>query len=177
VPFASGPNLRYVGLGLYETVGSTEYVGERDVITIPAGFSTDLASVPRIFWWFLPPTGAYEKAAVVHDEGCVELARAYREKQAPRMSARDVDGLFLRILREADDYACQVGDDAGRIPGWKRHALWIGVRWGALLNPARRVGWWRDAPVVVGTTAAAVVFLLWIVYEADQLIHAAPWGI
>jgi hypothetical protein len=36
-------------------------------ITVPAGFVTDFASVPRIFWNLLPPTGRYGKAAVIHD--------------------------------------------------------------------------------------------------------------
>ena len=37
------------------------------LITVPAGFKTDLASVPRIFWMFIPPFGKYDDAAVVHD--------------------------------------------------------------------------------------------------------------
>ena len=36
-------------------------------ITIPAGFVTDLASIPRLFWNILPPFGKYTEAAVVHD--------------------------------------------------------------------------------------------------------------
>lgn len=37
------------------------------VIEVPAGFITDFASVPRIFWRIFPPTGEYGKAAVIHD--------------------------------------------------------------------------------------------------------------
>lgn len=37
-------------------------------ISVPAGFVTDFASIPRAFWTILPPTGPmYGKAAVVHD--------------------------------------------------------------------------------------------------------------
>jgi hypothetical protein len=36
-------------------------------ITVPAGFITDFASIPRIFWAILPPAGRYGKAAVIHD--------------------------------------------------------------------------------------------------------------
>jgi len=36
-------------------------------IEIPQGFETDFASIPRIFWPILPPTGRYSKAAVLHD--------------------------------------------------------------------------------------------------------------
>lgn len=35
--------------------------------TVPAGFETDLASVPRLFWRLFPRDGDYRKAAVVHD--------------------------------------------------------------------------------------------------------------
>ena len=37
-------------------------------ITVPAGFKTDLASIPRLFWRILPRDGGkYRAAAVVHD--------------------------------------------------------------------------------------------------------------
>jgi hypothetical protein len=36
-------------------------------ITVPAGFVTDLASIPRFAWTLLPPDGPWVKAAVVHD--------------------------------------------------------------------------------------------------------------
>ncbi len=37
------------------------------VITVPAGTITDLASVPRILWSVFPPHGRWAKAAIVHD--------------------------------------------------------------------------------------------------------------
>jgi len=36
-------------------------------ITVPAGFQTDLASVPRFLWAIFPPFGKYTEAAIVHD--------------------------------------------------------------------------------------------------------------
>ncbi|WP_245591415.1 DUF1353 domain-containing protein [Derxia gummosa] len=36
-------------------------------IVVPAGFVTDLASIPRVFWSALPPDGAYTFPAIVHD--------------------------------------------------------------------------------------------------------------
>ncbi|WP_139385602.1 DUF1353 domain-containing protein, partial [Salmonella enterica] len=38
-----------------------------DVIEVPAGFVTDFASVPRIFWTILPSDGKYAKAAIIYD--------------------------------------------------------------------------------------------------------------
>lgn len=40
---------------------------EGPVVTVPAGFVTDFASIPRMFWNILPPWGKYGKAAIVHD--------------------------------------------------------------------------------------------------------------
>lgn len=48
----------------------TYRVGSEDSersITVPKGFRTDFASVPRIFWRIVPPVGLYGKAAVLHD--------------------------------------------------------------------------------------------------------------
>lgn len=36
-------------------------------ITVPIGFVTDFASVPRVFWSLLPPDGLYTYAAIIHD--------------------------------------------------------------------------------------------------------------
>jgi hypothetical protein len=34
---------------------------------VPAGFETDFASIPKLFWSILPPNGKYTGAAVIHD--------------------------------------------------------------------------------------------------------------
>jgi hypothetical protein len=39
-----------------------------DIIPIPAGLKTDLASTPRIVWNIFPPFGLYTGAAIVHDD-------------------------------------------------------------------------------------------------------------
>ena len=38
-----------------------------DIIIIPKGFLTDLSSVPKILWSFLPPYGKFLLAPLVHD--------------------------------------------------------------------------------------------------------------
>lgn len=43
------------------------YLSDKTSITIPKGFKTDLASVPRILWPLLPPFGKYNRAAIAHD--------------------------------------------------------------------------------------------------------------
>lgn len=154
MPFATGPQLRYIGLGKYATVGPTLYVGKHDVITVPDGFDTDLATTPRIFWAFVPPHGSWERAAVLHDYGCVQLADGTCD-----LSARDVDGLFRRVLRE---------EGVGVVTRW---VMWWGVRVGALANPQRRAGWWRDLPLFAPITAALLTATSVGVYGLDRLAH------
>lgn len=160
MPFATTPVLAYVGRGKYQTVGATEYVGSDDIITIPSDFKSDLATVPRIFWALIPPQGAYEAAAVLHDWLCVRLAVAYRYGQRATVSSRDTDGLFRRVMRE-----CGVGF----VTRW---VMWTGVRWGALANPARRAGWWKDAPALLGITALTLAAAAAVAYGLDRAAHA-----
>lgn len=43
------------------------YKGSGNTITVPKGFVTDFASVPRVFWNIYPRWGKYGNAAVIHD--------------------------------------------------------------------------------------------------------------
>lgn len=43
------------------------YIGSRGAITVPVGFRTDGASVPRVFWNILDPWGPWFPAALIHD--------------------------------------------------------------------------------------------------------------
>lgn len=36
-------------------------------VSVPAGFVSDLATIPNYFWWALPPQGRYGHAALLHD--------------------------------------------------------------------------------------------------------------
>lgn len=48
---------------------------KHDYVKIPKEFLTDFASIPRIFWIFLPPyQKLYGKAAIVHDYLCIMAA-------------------------------------------------------------------------------------------------------
>lgn len=42
-------------------------IGSKDNIIVPAGFITDMGSVPRIFWNILSPWGKASKAFILHD--------------------------------------------------------------------------------------------------------------
>jgi len=70
---------------------SVTVVSLRRRITVPAGFKTDLASVPRIFWGIYPPFGLYIKAAIVHDY-------LYCSKKYPRDLC---DLIFFDIMKKS----------------------------------------------------------------------------
>ena len=59
---------------------------------IPAGWSTDGASIPRFLWWWISPfNGDYIEAAIVHDY-------LYMKKPVSRKRA---DAMFYTIMRQS----------------------------------------------------------------------------
>lgn len=97
--------------------------GSGEVITVPAGATTDLASIPRFAWSVFPPDGPWLKAAVVHDflyrsRGTCEMdGKVYRTRAEPYTRAES-DG----ILREAMKV---VG-----VGAFARGVIWSAVRLG-----------------------------------------------
>lgn len=85
------------------------YVGEEednDLITVPPGFVTDFASIPRVFWKIIPKWGKYGHAAVIHD-----FLYATKDK-----SRKESDKIFLE------------GMVIFGVPVWKRYAMYYAVR-------------------------------------------------
>ena len=62
------------------------------VICVPAGFVTDFASIPRVLWALLPPTGEYGKAAVIHD---------YRYRTPGKATRSQADSVLLEAMKAA----------------------------------------------------------------------------
>lgn len=83
-----------------------------EVIEVPAGFVTDFASIPRFFWRIYPPSGKYNKAAVVHDY-------LYRYGIGTKADAD-------RIFREAME-------DLG-VNGFQRWTMYYAVKFGGKGN-------------------------------------------
>lgn len=75
-------------------------------LTVPAGFETDLASVPRALWSVFPPYGDHLKAAVVHDY-------LYRYNTISRARC---DAIFLAVMARYG------------VPAWKRWCMYGAVR-------------------------------------------------
>lgn len=114
------------------------YYASHQVFRVPAGFVTDLASVPRVVTWLIPRYGVHTPGAVLHDW----LWRS--EAPAGRIAYRDADGLLRQAMRGLG------------VSPLRRWFAWAGVRWGALTRRGGRQGWWRTAPAVVGLTLLAL---------------------
>ena len=59
--------LAEVRQGLWVVEKPIEFIANEKPFTIPAGFLTDLASIPKIFQWRIPKRGPYDCIAVIHD--------------------------------------------------------------------------------------------------------------
>jgi hypothetical protein len=137
------------------------YRGRRDTFTVPAGFRTDFATVPRVVVWLIPRFGRYTLAAVLHDWLVTEGLRT------GAVSSRDADGLFRRVMREQG------------VPTARRWLMWTGVRLGALANSSRRRGWWISAPgvVVLSVLAAPVVVPPGLLIAVALLVYGVVEGL
>lgn len=108
------------------------------VIEVYKLFKTDGASVPRIFWAFLPTWGRYSRAAVIHDYLYNEL-RPGTQPHPEAPTRQRADAIFLEAME-----VCGVGF-------LTRWIMWAAVRtFGFLsLQAARAVAWKNDKPMPV----------------------------
>lgn len=77
------------------------YVGDRSDnvwVYIPRGFLTDGATVPRLFWWLVPPLGRHGLAAIVHDYLC-EHETLYTEEGLTQITRAEADKIFNEAMR------------------------------------------------------------------------------
>jgi hypothetical protein len=49
---------------LYRSITFQTLAGQ---VTVPAGYTTDFASVPVLLWGFFPPIGRHNRATILHD--------------------------------------------------------------------------------------------------------------
>jgi hypothetical protein len=109
-------SLQAVGVKVKRDTNKTE------TITVPKGFVTDLASVPRAMWAFIAPFDV-ARAAIVHDL-LYKTIRQYRwkmkdkeDKELVKKAKIASDKVFLLGMHDADP----------KIPGWKSYSSWKAV--------------------------------------------------
>lgn len=72
-------------------------------VVVPAGFVTDLASIPRVFWSVLPTDGAYTFPAIVHDY--LYWVQKYPRKTADAIFQYGMDDMKVAPAIAATIYA------------------------------------------------------------------------
>lgn len=74
------------------------YSAKHDATFIaPAGYRTDLASIPRGLWNVFPKTGKYDRAAVIHDAGYTKSLVSALGRPVALIKSQ-VDALFLEAM-------------------------------------------------------------------------------
>lgn len=108
--------LKGVGVAVVRDTNKTE------TITVPKGFVTDLASVPRAMWWLIAPFDV-ARAAIIHDL-LYKSIRQYRwkkkvkeDKDLIKAAKLASDKVFLLGMRDADP----------KIPSYKIYSSWKAV--------------------------------------------------
>lgn len=109
------------GLGVYTILEPFTYrigsEGSDRAVIVPAGFDTDLASVPWFARWLIASGGLHAKAAVVHDYLYERgLITGPGGLEAPSRS--EADGIFLEAMGVL------------LVPRWRRYLMWLAVRIG-----------------------------------------------
>ena len=91
------------------------------LIVVPEGFVTDYASIPKIFWSFLPSWGPYGPAAVVHDY-------LYRRRDTITVPDPDTPAQKIKNSRKIADKIFKVAMKHCGV-GWiKRNIIYWAVR-------------------------------------------------
>lgn len=116
--------------GGYRTAAAFAYeIGFKSsglIVTVPADFPTDLATVPRSLWWLFPPHDPrYAAAAVLHD-----YLYRWRSETGEAFDRATADGIFLEAMLILG------------VPRWKALTMFVAVRLYSETHPA---GAWAPA--------------------------------
>jgi hypothetical protein len=140
------------------------------VYDVPAGRSTDLATVPMWLWSFIASYGRQSAPAVLHDHRSA-VAAALGDPAAALAQRREDDAVFRRALR-----------DQG-VPVLRRRLMWAWVaadrerEFGGLTGTLLIVQVVLGAVLVVAASAIAVWHPWWLVAVPVVMVAAAPWAL
>ncbi len=87
------------------------------IVSVPTGFVTDFASVPRLPITFALTGGKARQAAVIHD-----FLYQTHKVGGNLIRRRDADLTFLEAMKVTD------------IPAWRAELMFLGVRLGGLMS-------------------------------------------
>ena len=131
--------LRECGVKVHNSTRSDQYI-----VTIPKGYVTDMASVPRGCWAFIAPFDV-ARAAVVH---AILYEKINTQYKTILDSAAAEEGPATKkereVYREIADHVFLEGMNASEppVPSWKKYAAYWAVRifgrW-AINSSAKRV--------------------------------------
>lgn len=91
-------------------------LGSKDIIRVPAGFITDLASVPQAFWNIIPPMGRYSKAAVLHD--WLYACQIFSKEESDSIFCEAMSALSVPVVERDILYE---GVKIGGMSSWVEH--------------------------------------------------------
>lgn len=115
MPPLSHLELEYIDGRLYLVTKDFLYNVSGIVVRVPAGFKTDFASIPRILWNILPPTGNYGEAAVVHDY--LYVAGGHVPNVDHIFTKKEADQMFRTAMKELE------------VPWYQQYPMYLAVRW------------------------------------------------
>lgn len=133
-------------------------LGEREVtVTVPQAdgrFTTDLTSVPRIFTWLVPKSGAHLPAALVHDGLVLDRGgpQTYETSDGLPVDRIDADRIFRDAMRDTG---------VGLIRRW---VVWSAVTIASFVTgprPPQRWPWWARLYfcLVILATLGSILYL------------------
>ena len=131
--------LRWCGIEVRNSTKTKQYI-----VTIPKGYVTDMASVPRGCWAFIAPFDV-ARAAVVHDILYEKINTQYKiVNESAAAEDGPVNKKEREVYREIADHVFLEGMNASEppVPSWKKYAAYWAVRvfgrW-AINSSAKRV--------------------------------------
>lgn len=160
------------GLELFVMQRRIAYVDrELGTLLVPDGpaFTTDLTSVPALFTWLVPKTGAHLPAALLHDGLC---------SPAHARNFVSVDGREGEVTRDVADRVFRDAMADTGTPLVRRWLVWAAVATATMVHgrdtrwsPARRR--WNRL-VAIGSLALVALLGLFATLDLFDVPHAPP---
>jgi hypothetical protein len=164
MPFTGEVSITQVDDQRWELDSPLTHASESGTFTVPKGFKTDLASVPRHFVWLFPTYGRYTKAAILHDYLVKKPPPADRP---PNMNRSKADHIFRCAMLELG------------VPFVRRWMMWSAVRTQGLLRNTRPTEFASWLIVLVPSVAFLIVpFLLltlWLILF--KIVESIFWAV